>query len=275
MSKLLKILTAVIGSALMVTGCKSNGSSTNSGLDDDVIPIDQVVVEEDEDDKDDPIVEKTCEHINKGSSGGSLIELSTGAHIEPNYTYTCSFSHSHTFTGEYTVKSDDRTIAQVTHAAGTNAFTVKGITPGDAIIQAYTDENELVLQMVVHVRKRIPMNQIGTRLKKVDVFYGMFDNYRLTFLDVNPIKGVLKGADDFESSKVNFKLVEGTEEKMSEGIDFNFYQFKISVDTETSSTTRTYTYMYVSTTGDLIYLYYTNGLVDIFTPEVVDIRSAK
>ena len=63
----------------------------------------------------------------------------------------------------------------------------------------------------------------------------------------------------------------GVEEKIGNGTDFNTYKFKISVDYENSQTTRTYTYLYVSTTGDKLYMYYTNGIVDIFTPEFVNI----
>ena len=308
MSKKLKILAALIGSAFMVTSCgDKNNSETpidnnpvdNNPVDnnpddnkpednkpeekpveeytidkvkpdDDVVPIDQIVIEDDIDD-DDPIVAKTCEQVNRGLSGGSLTDFFIGSYIEPNYTYSCSFSHDKTFSGKYVVRSDDRTIAQVVHDENTNSFTVKGITPGDAIIQAYTDNNELVLQFVAHVRKRIPMEKIARTLYENDVYYGMYYGYKISFLSDNPLQGSLTGSDDFESTRANFKLLNGVEEKIGNGTDFNTYKFKISVDYENSQTTRTYTYLYVSTTGDKLYMYYTNGIVDIFTPEFVNI----
>lgn len=308
MSKKLKILATLIGSVFMVISCSDKNNSDTPiddkpvdntpvdntpddnkpednkpeekpveeytidkvKLDDDVVPIDQIVIEDDIDD-DDPIVEKTCEEINRGQSGGSLTDFFIGSFIEPNYSYNCSFKHDKTFTGKYTVRSDDRSIAQVVHDENSNSFTVKGIAPGDAIIQAYTDSHELVLQFVVHVRKRIPMEKIAKILYENDVYYGMYYGYKISFLSDNPLQGSLTGSDDFESTNANFKLLNGVEEKIGNGTDFNTYKYKISVDYETSQTTRTYTDLYVSTTGDKIYMYYTNGLVDIFTPEFVNI----
>ncbi|MBO7614464.1 MAG: hypothetical protein J6T15_02030 [Bacilli bacterium] len=315
MSKKLKILAALIGSAFMVTSCGDNNNSETPidnqpvdntpvdnkpednkpednkpadnkpeekpveeytidkvPLDDDVVPIDKIIVEDD-DFYVDPIVEKTCKEVNRGQSGGSLTDFFIGSCIEPNYIYTCSFSHDKTFSGKYVVRSDDRSIAQVAHDENSNSFTVKGIAPGDAIISGYTDENELVLQFVVHVRNRIPMEKIASTLFENDVYYGMYYGYKISFLSDDPLQGTLTGSDDFETTFANFKLLNGVEEKIGNGTDFNTYKFKISVDYENSSTTRTYTDLYVSTTGDKIYMYYTNGIVDIFTPEFVNIYS--
>lgn len=301
MKKPFKILATVLGCTLLLAGCNDNAESGNNQqnnntnenqnnnnqqhqveepkytifdvpVDDDVTNIKDVVIDPIEDDTPD-FTEKTCQQISNGSSGGSLIELMTGTFIEPNYTYSCSFSHTKTFDGKYTVRSDDRTVAQVTHEENSTSFTIKGITAGDAIIQAYTAENELILQFVVHVRNRIPMNKIAQRLYNVDVFYGMFYNYKISFIEKEPLKGNLIGSDDFESTNALFTLDDGVEEKIPNGTDFNTYKFKIKVDTENSVTSRSYTDMYVSTTGDLIYMYYTNGIVDIFTDHIVNIRA--
>lgn len=262
--KLTKLLLATLGCALMITGCGENPKDINDiKTDGDVIDINDVVIDNDDEDEE-PIVEKTCTEISFGSLGGSLTDLLVGSAIEPNYSYTCSYSHNRTFSGEYTVKSDDRTIAQVTHKAGTNSFVVKGITAGDAIIQAVSDDDEVILQFVVHVRNRVPLSKIPEKLYNIDVFNGMFYGYKLSFIEKEPLKGTLTGDDDFETTFVNFKLIDGVEERIGESIDFNTYKFRISVDTETSSTTRTYTDLYVSTTCDKIFMYYTNGIVDIF-----------
>ena len=263
--KLSKVLLTLLGCALMVTACGESNSSGGFGAADGITSIDDIILDESEDSDEPEIITKTCEEVSGGQCGGSLTDLLVGSYIEPNYSYTCSFTHSKTFSGEYTIKSDDRTIAQVTHKAGTGSFTVKGITPGDAIIQAVTEENEIVLQFVVHVRNRIPMNKIAETLYNVDIFTGMAYGYKLSFIKKSPLTGVLSGNDDFESSYVNFKLIDGVEEKVSESFDFNTYKFKISVDMESSATTRTYTDLYVSTTGEKIFMYYSNGLVDIFT----------
>lgn len=261
--KLFKILTTVIGSALMITACGTNVDQVGTG--DDVVNIKDIVIEEEEI-IDDEIVEKTCEEISNGQCGGSLTDFLVGSYIEPTCTYTCSFTHTKTFDGKYTVMSDDRTIAQVAHAENTDSFTVKGISPGDAIIQAKTSDDEIVLQFVVHVRRRINMDKIGEHLYNVDKFYGMFYGYKLSFTEASPnIAGTLVGSDDFEASYVNFKCIEGVEERIDNGTDFNTYKFKISVDNETSVTSRNYTYVYISTTGEKIYFYYQNGIVDIFT----------
>lgn len=274
MKKLSKILLNILGCTLLLTGCKENSPSGNGKLDDDIIPIEDVVVEDNNDEEqEEPIPKKTCQEIHSGSIGGSLIDFLAGAYMEPRYSYNCSFSHTRTFSGLYTVRSDDRTIAQVTHDSNSNVFTIKGITAGDAIIQAYTEDNELVLQFVVHVRNRIPMNKIAECLYKVDKFYGMYYGYSLAFLSANPLKGTLVGKDDFESTYANFTLVDGVEENIGEGAEFNTYKFKISIDPDTSSTSRSYTDLYVSTTGDQIYMYYTNGLVDIFRDHYVNIST--
>lgn len=272
--KKIKILATLLGFAFMISGCGGNPSDIKDiGLDDDVVDIDDIVVEDDEEEEEVEIVEKTCTEITSGTMGGSLTDLLVGSYIEPTYSYTCSFSHNKTFSGEYTVKSDDRTIAQVTHTAGSNSFVVKGITPGDAIIQATTEEDEVVLQFVVHVRNRIPMNKIAKKLYDIDVYHGMFYGYKLSFINKDPLKATLVGSDDFENSYVNFTLLDGVEERIGNGTDFNTYKFRISVDTENSSTTRTYTYIYISTTGDKIYMYYTNGIIDIFTSYETNIYS--
>ena len=272
--KISKLFATLLGCVFLITGCsntpKNNGSTD---LDDDIVSIDDIVVEEDNDDEE-QITTKTCEEISYGQSGGSLIDLMAGSYIEPSATYTCSFSHERTFNGEYTIRSDDRTIAQVTHEANTNSFVIKGITPGDAIIQAVTDDGEIVLQFVVHCRKRIPLNKIGNALYNVDKFNGMFSGYKLSFVSEDPLKGTLVGSDDFENTFVNFKLVDGVEERIGNGTDFNTYKFKISVDTETSVTSRVYTDLYVATTGEKIYMYYANGIVDIFTSYYIDIHGS-
>ena len=280
MKKNLKILTAVLGCALLLSACGNNSSNNgdNSGnqqgqgikksifdvpVEDGVVPINQVKIQEKE--TVDVIEPKVCDEIYSGTCGGSLIDLMVGSYIEPLCTYDCSFVHTKTFSGEYTVRSDDRAIAQVSHEAGTGTFTVKGITTGDAIIQAVTEDNDIVLQFVVHVRKRLALEDIPAKLFATDVFYGMSGVYKLSFTEVDPIKGVLTGKDDFESTSLTFKLGEGVEERISNGTDFNTYKFKISADNENSVTSRNYTYLYVSTTGEKIYFYYSNGLVDIFT----------
>ncbi len=275
MKKMSKILLNILGCTLLLAGCTETGKASDKKLDDDIIPIEDVVIDnnDDDDEDDQPIIEKKCEEIHSGSIGGSLIDLVAGAQIEPRCTYNCSFSHTKTFSGKYTVRSDDRTIAQVSHDENSNVFSIKGITPGDAIIQAFTDENELVLQFVVQVRNRIPLNKIAQRLYKVDKFYGMYYGYSLVFLSQDPLKGCLTGQDDFEQTYANFTLSDGVEEKIGEGAEFNTYKFKISVDPDTSSTSRTYTDLYVSTTGDQVYLYYTNGVVDIFRDHYVNIRA--
>ena len=271
MKKTLKILSSLIGCAFVLCGCKDN--VVNNDIPAGVVPIDQIKVEDDIPPVE--IVKKTCKEVSLGQSGLSLTDFAVGSYIEPSCTYNCSFSHSKTFSGEYTVKSDDRTIAQVQHEAGTNTFTVKGITPGDAIIEAKTDEGEVVLRFVAHVRERIPMNKIASTLYKTPLFYGMYNDYKLSFISENPIAGVLSGHDDFENTTLNFKLTSGVEERIQNGTDFNTYKFKISVDTDNSVTSRTYTDLYISTTGDKIYMYYTNGIVDIFSNEYVNIYANK
>ena len=269
--KISKLITTILGCALMLAACGESTSDINNlKPDNDVIDIDDIVIDDD-DDEEEQIITKTCKEITAGMCGGSLTDFLVGSYIEPNYTYDCSFSHEKTFSGEYTIKSDDRTIAQVTHVAGSSAFTIKGITPGDAIIQAVTEEDEVVLQFVVHVRKRVPMDKIAETLYNVDYYSGMFYGYKLSFIEKDPLKGTLVGNDDFESTYANFNLIDGVEEKIGNGTDFNTYKFRISIDTEHSQTSRTYTYLYVSTTGDKIYMYYTNGIVDIFSSNPQDL----
>ena len=161
--KISKFLIALLGCSFMLGACENTPKPNKIEADNDVVSIDDIVIEDDED-YEDPIEEKTCEEIRHGNCGGSLTDLLVGSYIEPNGTYTCSFSHSKTFSGEYTIKSDDRAIAQVSHEAGTNSFIVKGVTAGDAIIQAVSDDDEVVLQFVVHCRNRIPMNKLAKKL---------------------------------------------------------------------------------------------------------------
>ena len=201
MKKNLKTLLTVLGCTLLLSACGNKQTGTDQSgnnnaqkgssifdvaTGDDVVSIDKVQVKEP--DTVTPIVPKTCEEISRGTCGGSLTDFMVGSYIEPLCTYTCSFTHTQSMSGEYTVKSDDRGIAQVSHEAGSGIFTVKGITPGDAIIQAITDENEVVLQFVVHVRSRLSMEAVQDEMYKTNVYYGMFYGYRLSFTELNPIK---------------------------------------------------------------------------------------
>lgn len=291
MKKNLKSLIAVLGCSLLLSGCKEDVTSNNNEqnnsnnqqqpqvkektifdvpVEDDVLSIDKVVASSEE--IEETIEEKKCEEIFKGSCGGCLIDFMIGSYIEPSCTYNCTFDFEPIIINgeqskEYTVMSDDRAIAQVSHEEGSGTFTIKGITVGDAIIQARNAADEVVLQFVVHVRRSYTLGELISKLYKTDVYYAMvFGNYLISFTEQDPLKGVMTGADDVETTNIIFNLKDPVPDKMD---DFNVYRFKISVDAENSSSQRDYTYLYVTTTADRLFVYDINGIIDIFTDHKV------
>ena len=63
MKKLSKVLLNILGCALLLTGCKESEQTSNKKFDDDIIPIEDVVVEPDNQEDEDLILKKTCQEI--------------------------------------------------------------------------------------------------------------------------------------------------------------------------------------------------------------------
>lgn len=260
--KMLKKLSAIVVSALLLAGCNETKEEPDIFKDDtSVIDIDDVIVEEEETEEE--IEHKTCKEIIHGSVSGSLVEIDAGRFLETGCNYTCAFTPSTTIDQGYSVKSDDNSIAYITHEYSSGSFVIHAVSAGDIIVTAYDSNESLVLQMLVQIRNRVDKAKIGKMLYNTPIFVGIFGGYQLSFLSDNPLKGFLTGVDDFESSFVHFECTNCAEETIYE---FNYYKYDMQLDLENSSTMRTYTGIYISVTGDEVLIYYTDGLVDMFRP---------
>lgn len=227
-----------------------------------VIDIDDVVIDEDED-KEEEIDHKTCVEICHGSIGGAFIETQIGRALESNSSYVFSFNPTTTIDTNYTVYSDDITIAQIQREAGSTGFVIKTILQGDAIITAYDSNQMLVLRTLIKVRNPKTQEECAKKLFNTPKFRGLYYGCTLAFTSSDPLIGVSASNDDFENTYIEFEGKNCRKAAMFAD-NFNYWVFDMELNQETSSTSRMFTGMYVSVTLDIVMIYYSEGLYDMF-----------
>ena len=262
------LLISILASLMVFSGCKSKDNNTptpDSGVitdDTPVIDIDDIVIDDDEEEEDD-FVPKTCDEICHGSIGGTFVETSIGRALEANSSYSFSFKPSTTLDTNYTVYSDDFTVAQIQREAGSTGFTIKTILQGDAIITAYDSNQMLVLRTLIKVRNPKSSAACAKKLFATPKFTGIYYQCSLSFTSADPLIGVSTSNDEFENTYIEFECKNPREEQMFDD-NFHYWFYDMELNQETSSTSRTFTGMYVSVTLDIIMMYYSEGLFDMF-----------
>ena len=211
----------------------------------------------------DDFTPKTCDVVIHGSVGGAFVETQIGRALESNSSYVFAFKPSTTLDTNYTVYSDDITIAQIQREAGSTGFTIKTILQGDAIITAYDSNEMLVLRTLVKVRNPKSKEACAKKLFNTPKFTGLYYGCSLAFTSSDPLIGVSTSDDEFENTYIEFECKNCQKSQIFDD-NFNYWFFDMELNLETSSTARTFTGMYVSVTLDIIMIYYNDGLYDMF-----------
>lgn len=265
-------LISMLASLMVFSACgktkdKTTPANTDSGSITDptsVIDIDDIVVDDDDEEEEEDFEHKTCDPIYHGSIGGAFIETSIGRALESNSSYVFSFKPSTTLDSNYTVYSDDPTIAQIQRQEGSEGFTLKTVLQGDAIITAYDSNEMLVLRSLVKVRNPKSKEACAKKLFSTPKFRGLYYGATLAFTGDNPLVGVCSADDDgFETTYIEFVATNCRKAKMFDD-NFNYWLFDMEVNQDTSATSRSFVGMYVSVTLDIIMIYYSEGLFDMF-----------
>ena len=226
-----------------------------------VIDINDVEIEEEE--EEDDFTHKTCDDIVHGSVGGAFVETQIGRALEANSSYVFAFKPSTTLDTNYTVYSDDITVAQIQREAGSTGFIIKTILQGDAIITAYDSNEMLVLRTLIKVRNAKSPEACAKKLFNTPKFVGLYYGCTLSFTSADPLIGVSTSDDDFENTYIEFECKNCKKTAIFDD-NFNYYFYDMELNQETSSTARAFTGMYVSVTLDIIMIYYNDGLYDMF-----------
>lgn len=208
----------------------------------------------------------TTNPISTGTMGGCLIDIAIGCYLEVGVDYICSFKPSDVSDISITVSTTDESILVAeTDDLAPGKIVLKPKAIGDAILLIRSVELDcLVYRNVVKVRYSYSKEEIADLMyERVDkwVSTGIYGAYIMSFLENDPLHGVINGDDGSEYTTIVFDLV--YKNKITYG-GFNFYVFDIEVDPDNSSTMRTFTEVWVSLTGFNILVYYSEGLLEQF-----------
>jgi len=279
-------LFLLLASAFMLAGCNfktgaskksSNDDTTSENKDDENKQgEDQGGTGEQggntgEDEKEEEFEHLTTNTIVSGSYSGSLIEILTDRYLEVGQSYACAFTTSTNLNKTLTFKSKYDTVATVSVGATAGSFTINALKVGDTIVYAYDVEGTMCLRVLVQVRKAIALDKVASHLFNVDKWESthILGTYTLTFVNENPLTGMMAGYDDMEQTSIVFDLIDGKALKM---YDFNFYEFSFVLDMDQYQSQREYVCFRISATGDYILIYYSSGtetsLLEMFSPVV-------
>lgn len=207
--------------------------------------------------------------ISSGSASGSLVEISVGRILTVGDVYTCSFVPSDFINPSiYIVSTVDGILETSQRVAGANTFTIKPLKAGQTILKIYTVEDDcLVYRDVITCADPLTYEEaLDAVFETYDIWEssGLLGEYRLTFLTTVPkLSGRVRGTDNYEYTDIRFDCNYVDKEKL---YDFSFYCFEMQLDLDNSQTQRKFTYVDISVTADCIYIYYDEGLFEMFTP---------
>ena len=165
----------------------------------------------------------------------------------------------------------DESIIQVTFNENSDTvFKVKALKAGATLLKFYSIELDcLVYRDVIRTDNMVPQAEIEDYLffacdtwKTSPLTIGLAGQFRLTFTSNAPLTMVLSGGDELEAN--TRAVIELKYKTMRKNYDFLFYVFEATLDTERSSTNRKFDEILVTCTGNSIYVYDDDGLINIF-----------
>lgn len=197
-----------------------------------------------------------------GSPDGRLVDIRVNSFCRDHFEYACSFK-TDLSDKSLTFETSDPNVITVKEEQTTNEhFTLVTHNPGNAVLTVYNANEMIVFRHVVRVRPAIDPEEMDEYLFSVDAFESimnttMMANYQLTFTGVsdgeNPATGLLIGSDEVDvNARYTFSY---TYSDYIEETDF--YQYEITTLTTTTATELLC--FNVSSTGDMLMVYYDSG----------------
>lgn len=246
--------------ALMLVGCNEVKPSTSVQLSSE--PTSSVTSSSSQED----IV---VEPLSNGSVGGSLIEIGVGEQLLVNSTFNCVFVPADGENKALRAVYDESLFTLTFQENVDGHFSIRTKDKaGSCVLKLYSVELDcLVYRNKVTVKKAIEEEDIEQYLFDADTWKtrpetisiaGKFD---LSFISNAPLTAVLKGSDSEEETRATLEL---TYKSMRRNNEFLFYVFDTTLDQDSSSTSRKFREMLVSVTGYSIYVYDSQGLINIF-----------
>lgn len=249
---------------MMLGACQPKADSSNNNLSSSGEPTSSINNSSSED----PF--KDVESLHTGSVGGSLVELSVGEHLQVNQTYTCSFVPADVESKKMRAVYDESMIEFAFVANSETNFTIKALKAGAFVLKLYAEEIEsIVYREVIRIDEMIKRDEIENYLfnvadswKTSPLTLGLAGQFKLVFTLDNPLTLVMTGGDELEEKTRAVITLEY--KSLRKNYDFMFYVFKATLDTERSSTNRKFDEVLVTCTGNSIYMYDNEGLINIF-----------
>lgn len=202
-----------------------------------------------------------------------FVEVNMGRYLSTDRTYLFAFNSSYAADVTFTVSiraMSEADMVEIKNITDTS-FEIECYRYGDFILYMENALGESVYRNIVHVRRAYKAEEVAEKLYLIDSFYVpeelsyYFGEYRLSFVDKNPLSGILVGSDEVESyAEIYFTAT------YSEYVEYyDCYQFNIKQDSENSiQTSTTLSYFLISRCCDEMILYYQNGLLAFLYPNL-------
>lgn len=202
-----------------------------------------------------------------GSYGGMFLDVNVGRNLCDNSTYEFVYTSSYTVDTSFTVKCTPAALANV-EITSENRFNLKtNEHTGDFIMKIENAQGLLVYRNVVHVRKAVPVEEVGNELFNKDVYKSdptlveYIGSWRLSFTSASPLVGAITGGDDLEQGvTISFELTYEDYQK-----NFDCYHYKAKTISTTASQTDI-TMLMIARCLDYIYVYEDSGLLTMLRP---------
>ena len=210
--------------------------------------------------------------VHSGAIGGSLVEIVAREHLFVNSEFVCTFSPSDCEDKHMRAEYDEDLFTLTFDPNVPTKFTLatKGVK-GSCILRLYSLDpglDCLVFRDVIYVDPVIPKTEIAQYLfSGVDSWAtnpetALMGQYKMDFISNDPLQIVVSGKDeDLETLKATLEL---SYKSMRRNYEFLFYVFEIKVIKDDSKYQRHYDEALVTVTGNSIYLYDEDGLLNIF-----------
>lgn len=191
-----------------------------------------------------------------GTDSGRLVDIDANAFCRENFSYYCSFTTNQT-DKSLSFKVSDPEIITVDGDSPDGNFYLQTHKSGNAILEIYNSQDMIVYRNVVRVRPMVAEEDLNSYLYEANSFvsicdYFTFSHYQLMFISEDT--AILAGYDEVDSSaSYRFTyILEGYSEYD------DFYYFKI--DTISSNVSTRLTEFMLSSTGDMLMVYYDSGM---------------
>lgn len=205
--------------------------------------------------------------VNDMEIQGVFLDISIGAHLVVDKTYSVNLSFPTSFSGEAKFEFSNPDILEIKKVTS-STYTLKALKQGGTILTIKDQDDIIFYRNAINSRNKLSKDEaVSYALNQVDyweskLFSSDDNNYKLMFtstksatLEVTEM-GVNYGF-------VNMELTYKGEDNIS---DYNEYSFSIVATSENEANPLIPTDLALSTVGDIIHLSEKNGIIDFFMP---------